>query len=161
MSPRTPHTPAALRHAPFLGSEARHRGLLTRQQLKSSCWRRLYGDVYVNSEVPDSPKLLIRAAALLLPPGGVISGTTAAWVHGADIRRLGEDVELTLPRDTPMAPRAGLRIRRAELLAEDVDTVLDIPVTTPIRTAFDLARRPAARGNLTEHVVAADALTHL
>ena len=159
--PTSPHTPDELRRGPFLGSVARHNGLLTQKQLRSRAWRRLFADVYASATIPDSLELRIRAAQLLLPAGAVISETAAAFVHGADIRRRNEglDVTVTVPRDLPFHPRAGLTIRHAELLPEDSETVAGIPVTTPIRTAFDIARRTAVRGNLTEHVVAADALT--
>lgn len=151
--------PPELTQGPFLGSEAVRRGLLSRAQLRGPQWRRLSRDVYVFAGLADSPTLRIRAAGLLVPAGAVLSGASAAWVHGADVLR-GPQVEVTVPPLARNRPRDGLTIRRAQLAQDDVTVIRGHPVTTPLRTAFDLARRPAPRGDLTEHVVAADSLAY-
>ena len=44
--------PDLLRRRPFRGTAAVSDGLLTRPQLRSSPWRRLFRDVYVQSDYP-------------------------------------------------------------------------------------------------------------
>ncbi|MDA8372479.1 MAG: hypothetical protein M0026_21765 [Nocardiopsaceae bacterium] len=155
--------PRELRTGPFRGSAAVRSGLISNRQLNGRSWRRLCRDVYVFAEIPDSLQLRVAAVALLLPRGAVVSGTTAAWLHGADIRRRDDPIEVTLPRATPMRPPTGARVRRAQILAEDIEVIDGLPVTTPMRTGFDLARRvrPHRNATLVEAVVAVDALTHL
>lgn len=112
-------------------------------------------------EEPLDRLTVIRAVALVLPAGGVIGGRTAAWLHGADV--LGADMleadartEVVLPRDTPFAPRAGVLVRRALLTEADRIERLGVPVTSGVRTAFDLARLEP----LVEAVTCVDALLH-
>lgn len=80
------------------------------------------------------------AAALLLPPGGAISHASAAYLHGADVLTLDPPVDLSIPVGRVMTPRPGLRVRRTRL-DDDIVVRALMPVTTPARTAFDLARR--------------------
>jgi hypothetical protein len=100
--------------------------------------------------------LVVRAAALTLPAGGAIGGRTAAWLHGADVAELDAPVEVVLPRAAAYAPRDGIRVRRALLAADDVVEVERTPVTSPVRTAFDLARLEP----LVDAVAGLDALVH-
>lgn len=148
---------------PFLGSDVVRRGLLTRRQLNGRCWRRLFRDVYLHVDIAPTIDVRLASVALLLPNGAVVSGRTAAWLHGADVLRPGDRIEITLPRDTPMKPRAGIEIRRAQIPPSDIAVLHGIPVTTAMRTAFDLCRRrrPGRVSALVEAVVALDALAHL
>lgn len=141
---------------PFVGSEAVSCGLLSREQLRSGAYRRLYRDVYVCAEIPDSQELRVKAACLIVPPGAVLSGRTAAWVHGVDVRRADEPVEITVPPKMSIWPRAGLAIRHARIEPDDVTVVDSAAVTSPLRTGFDLARRKGLVGA----VIASDALTN-
>ena len=113
---------------------------MTRHQLASSAWRRVFRGVRVWHEAPLDRMLLLRGAALTLPDGGVIGGRSAAFLHRVDVLQANGDVCVVLPRETHMAPRTGIAIRRAALPPEDVTHVDGIPVTTRLRTAFDLAR---------------------
>ncbi|MQA84930.1 MAG: DUF559 domain-containing protein [Streptosporangiales bacterium] len=140
---------------PFVGSEAISCGFVTREQLRAGSFRRMFRDVYIDRDVPDSLPLRASAALLVAPPGAVLSGRTAAWLHGIDIRP-DEPVEVTLPPRTPAWPRGGLLIRRTHLPEHDVALVGGALVTTPLRTGFDLARRKG----LVNAVVAIDAFTH-
>lgn len=87
-----------------------------------------------------------RAAALrgVLPPRTTAFGRTAAWVHaGGD---LPATLDLAYPLDlrTPHVP-AGVRVRQVGLLASDVVVLAGVRVTTPTRTALDVAcLHPAA-----------------
>lgn len=153
--------PSVLLSGPFRGSEVCRAGLLTRDQLRNRRWRRLLTDVYVSADLPDTPELRLRAVRLAAPPGAVASGATAAWLYGADVRWPDEPLEITLPRGTAFRPRPGLSVRRAELLPEDVTEHRGLLVTTPIRTGLDLARLRGPVRDVTEAVVAVDALTRL
>lgn len=151
-----PAVPPELTRRPFTVSEARRFGL-TRYHLRSSSWRRLLRDVYAWAGLQDELRLRALAAARVLPAGAVVSGTSAAWLHGVDVRETQRlDLEVTIPRNGHMRTRPGLLVRRAALEAADVDVVQGLPVTSRVRTCFDLARRPP----LVEAVVAADAFLH-
>lgn len=149
-----PLVPDSLRGAPFRGSAAVAGGLLTRAQLRSGCWRRLLRDVYCHVDVPDDPALRAAAAALTLPPGGVVGGAQAAWLHGADVVRSAAPMEVYA---LGVRTRPGLLVRAWTLDSDDICEVGGVPVTTPLRTAFDLVRRQS----LVEGVVALDAMAHL
>jgi len=74
-----------------------------------------------------------------LPSGGVFSHRTAARLYGMDI---GDPalIELTVPGMCAAWPRPGQHVRRARLDEGDVTELQGRPVTSPIRTVFDLAR---------------------
>ena len=126
-----------LKQAPLLGSVAVRDGLLTRAQLRSSAWTQLFRDVYVWSGLELTPLVYAQAAALLLPPEGSLSGLTAALVHGIHVLR--PAVEVTVSPSCGMTSRPRLQVRRAEVPAEERMEVNGLPVTTPLRTAFDVA----------------------
>jgi hypothetical protein len=73
---------------------------------------------------------------------------------GADVLVRGAPVEITVPRTARVRSAGGLAVIRSPLPAGDVASWAGIPVTTPGRTAFDLARRLP----LAEAVVAVDAM---
>lgn len=130
---------------------------VTRRQLQGSRWRQLYDGVYAPAHLIDGPQLRIAAAALVLPPGGAISGRWAAYQYGVDVLPPpGGPVEVTVPRTNTLTCRPGLFVRHALLPSSDVRSVSGVPVTTPVRTAFDLARLE----NPVEAVVGLDALLH-
>lgn len=146
--------PDSLRGEPFRGSDAVRSGLLTRRQLESSTWRRLFRDVYLHSDVALTHGTRCRAAALILPSCAAISGASAAHLFGADVAGAHAPVEVTVARTQQMPRRSGIAVRYSELRSTDVVARTGVPVTTPVRTAFDLARRC----RLEEGVVAVDAL---
>jgi hypothetical protein len=149
-----------LTRGPFRGSQARRDGLLTQRQLQGNSWRRLFRDVYVHRDVPDTPQLRLQATGLIVPLGAVVYGTTAAWLHGADILRGPPVVEAAVPPNVRLDSREGLAVYNVALAAEDVTVVHGLSVTTPLRTAFDVARRPSPRNDPTEQLVVIDALSH-
>jgi len=99
---------------------------------------------YVAAQVPDSIDLRAAALRLVVPETAVVTDRTAAWLHGVDI----------LPRSAVHQPpplcvfgSTGSRLRRPQvasgiraLTEDDVTIVLDVRVTTPLRTALDLGR---------------------
>ena len=140
---------------PFRGSLAVREGLLSKDQLRTSAWRRLFRDVYVGAGAEVTHAVRCRAAALILPPAAAISGRSAARLHGADLGGADAPVEVTLDRD--VRPRAGIAVRRSELQASDIVVLNGLRVSSAVRTAFDLARQL----DLDEAVAAVDALLTL
>jgi hypothetical protein len=132
--------PEPLRYAPFTVAMARSAGV-TARQLQASRFSRLFHGVYVDARIAVTAGVMAQAAALVLPRGGVVAGTTAALLHGADVRRPTDTaVDVVVPRDDQVR-RAGVRARAALLEDGDVTTVLGVPCLTPVRVAFDLARQ--------------------
>ena len=139
---------------PFRGSEAVRRGLVTWRVLQGPGFCRLAHDTYVRSAVPDSPTRRILGLAVWAGPEAVVTGWSACRWWGCEV----------LPRPEPMveiavverrqSPPAGCRVRRCRPREQDVVERAGVRVTTPLRTAYDLARLVP----LVEAVVAADAL---
>ena len=142
---------------PFTRARGRAAGL-SDTQLESSRYRRLFFSVWVSADVPDSKELWLEAARLVLPDRGVLRGLTAAWMYGADVRRLDDfDVHVGFAKDQRIRKQQGLAVCQETLDASDITRVDGVQATTPLRTAFDclrLLRHP-------EGLVVADALTHL
>lgn len=150
--------PRELSSAPFRGADAVRRGLLTRGMLSGASWQRLLPDVYCHASVfaPDDHRLWCTAVALTLPPGGAVDRYSAAFLWGVDLVPEAGRVSVTVPpAERPWRHPARL-VCRAVLTAGDVTSVGGVPVTTPLRTAFDLGRQADRRAA----VIALDALCH-
>ncbi len=150
---RPGHVPSRLRHRPFRGRDAVAGGLLTRRQLSSAHWRRLFPDVYLHRDAELDHLAWCKAATLVLPEGGVISGRSAAFLYGADVLPFDPPVEVSVPVARRISKHPKLVITRTRFDRGDTRTFGQIPVTTPRRTAFDLARRER-----TDAVIGLDAL---
>lgn len=142
---------------PFRGSAALACGALTRAVLFGPGFRRLLPDVHVTADTEVDLTLLSLAATVLVGPRGVLSGYSAAEVLGASCARPGIPAEVTVLGGYRRRPLPGLVVHRDRLRADEVTCVRGLPVTTPARTARDLARRAPG---LTEAVVAVDAVCH-
>lgn len=141
---------------PFRGSSAVQRGLLTERVLRGPRYRRLFHDIYLLADAPVDLAARSRAASLLAPGQCVLSGYSAAELLGAGCAPVETNAELTVSggdfREQP-----GLTIHRDLLAAEEITDSGDVPVTTALRTAWDLARwLPTV-----EAVVAIDALARV
>nr|WP_246405803.1 endonuclease domain-containing protein [Modestobacter versicolor] len=106
--------------------------------MRSSPWRRLYRDVYVPSDVPVDHLVRTRAAVLLLP-GAVVTGRSAAVLWGVPLAGDDDPVELSLPSGARQVRVAGVRVRRRDLAPPEVTRRARLAVTTPEATAVDLA----------------------
>ena len=138
---RPPHRPAELAGQVFLGRDAVARGLLTDKQLRSTAWIRLLRGVYADASLPPGFALQVRAAALVLPPGAVLSGRTAAWLHGVGTAvDDGDPVQVCVPPPARWGPVAGLTIQHMALDPTEIVVRSGIPCTSPLRTAVDVAR---------------------
>lgn len=86
--------------------------------------------------------LLLRAVLLRLGPLSVASHHSAAVLHGLRLHDVPLDlVHVTHPRGHGSARcEGGVQHHEAELPADDVVRVAGLSVTSPVRTALDLAR---------------------
>ena len=142
---------------------------VTRAQLRGPLWRSPHRDVHVWSGLDaNHPRTRALAAALLLPPTGALGGWAAAWLLGVtDLDGTGrsgralEPVGLVLPPPSQLRPREGVVRVRSALEPEDVFTCTGARVTSPVRTAVDLARGRPGPGELVEAVAALDAVLHV
>lgn len=141
---------------PFLGSQAVRAGLVTRDVLRGPRFQKLFGDVFQPADLPASLANRSRGVALKLHGDGVLSGYSAAELLGAGVAPADSSVELTVPGGD-FRERPGLVVHRDLLADDEVTAVAGVPVTSPLRTAWDLARWLP----LVEAVVAVDALARV
>ncbi|WP_040622410.1 hypothetical protein [Mycobacterium parascrofulaceum] len=120
----------------FVGSEAVADGSLTRGQLRWR-YRRIHRDVYLPKNAPRSLHDNIRAAWLWSGRRAIIAGRAAAALHGAKWVDDKTPIEIIGPFNHPPP---GIIVRRERVGAEDVVELAGLPVTNPVRTAFDLGR---------------------
>ena len=120
----------------FRGSEALGSGRLTRQQLRRS-YQPLYRGFYMDAEA--EPTLRDRATAAWLASNrrGVIAGVAASALHGA--QWVDDDVPIELISNRARR-QPGLVVRNEALSEDEITYVGRLPVTTRVRTAFDLGR---------------------
>ncbi|MCG5430886.1 hypothetical protein LV457_01040 [Mycobacterium sp. MYCO198283] len=135
---------------PFLGSEALAAGRVRKHQLRAN-FRAVYPNVYVPADAVLTLRQRAMAGWLWSGRRGVVGGLTAAALHGAQWVDPDEPVELI---HVCGRPPVGIRIHAAVLQPGETGIHAGLPVTTPLRTAFDLGRR----GRLEEAVARLDAL---
>lgn len=122
---------------PFVGSEALRDGLVANKYQLRTRYRLLYPDVYLDGGGVPNLAQRTTAAWLWTRRRGVVAGLAAAALHGS--KYIADDVAIELIWSNPRAPR-GIVTRRDRLLSDERQDVAGIAVTTPERTAFDLAR---------------------
>lgn len=138
---------------PFRGSVAVQRGLVSRRVLRSHRYRRLFHDVYLPAGAPADLAARSHAATLLAPGQGVLSGYSAAELLGARCAPADVNAELTVPGGD-LREQRGRTVHRDLLADDEITDVAGLPITTALRTAWDLARWLPTVGA----VVAMDAL---
>ncbi|EUA37484.1 hypothetical protein I549_1250 [Mycobacterium avium subsp. avium 2285 (R)] len=126
--------------SPFLGSDALHRGAVTRSQLRTR-YRKVFRDVYIAKDAELTPAGKARAA--WLSTGATLAGLSAAAIHGT------KWLDAAAPAEIVRADRHGQRgilVRSYTLADDEADTVSGMRVTTAARTAFDIGcGLPAAK----------------
>lgn len=120
---------------PFIGSEALAAGLLTKGQLTTG-HTRLFRDVYVDKAIRVTAGDRARAAWLWSGRRAVVAGFSASALHGSNWVDADRPAEL-IHHNRHRLP--GLMVRGDGLRPEEVQRIDGIPVTTPARTAVDLA----------------------
>jgi len=139
------------------GSSARAAGLVSWARLRGPGFVRVFPDVYVPAST-GAPGLALRSAAAyrLVEGHGVLSGYSAALLLGADCAPDPDiSAEVTVPGGR-QRPHPGLWVHRDRLAAGEIVNVGGLRCTSPLRTAYDLARRP----DRVEAVVAVDGLAN-
>lgn len=135
----------------FIGSEAVSCGALTRGQMRWH-YRPLHPDVYISRASNPSLAQRTLAAWLWSKRRGVVAGLAASALHGARIDD-SADIELIWRSGRPPP---GIVARNERIHSDEITDIGGLPVTTPCRTALDLARN-ASRDTA---VVSMDALAH-
>lgn len=137
MPPKASRPPELCRR-PFRASAAIRAGLITPAQIRGPAWLRLFRDVYVSADVPQTHATRIAGVLLLLPAGAVIAGTSAASVFGV---RLGDEARpVEVRTSTPWGPVAGITIHIGSFSSSTTTLHRGVPVTTALQTAADLGR---------------------
>lgn len=123
--------------APFVGSDAVAAGLLTPYALRSR-YTRVFPDVYIRPDTPTTARLKAEAAYRWARGDGILAGRSAAAMHRAKYVDSHKPAEMIY--GNRHAPK-GIRTW-ADAIGDDEIAVVDgLRVTTPARTALDLARR--------------------
>jgi len=134
-----PRIPIELTSGPFNLEEARRHGL-TKHHLLGSNWRRFGRGVYVWREIAQQPLVKLAAAMLRLPQVAILSGQSAAWLHGLDVPPC-SPIEVTVPSTVGVSRRTGLRLRRCSVPEHEVVHVTGLRTRSAVRTMTDLGCR--------------------
>jgi hypothetical protein len=135
--------------SPFTAAVARAEGV-SRQRLSQWCTQGLIRQplrrVYVVAQLPDTPELRAQCLALVVPDDCVICDRHAGWLLGAEMV-LAPGEHLNAMPIAIFRPSGNGRLRNdlshsgeRNLRPEDITEVLGLPVTTKLRTAWDLGR---------------------
>lgn len=132
---------------PFTAAEANRLGVssaLRHRLVVNGLLRPLVRGTFVASQVPDSLRVRVHAASLVMPPHAVAVDRLAAWIHGVDA--LPRSAIHQMP-ELDIFSATGSRMRRPGITSgirglekRDVQVINGLPVTTRLRTACDLGR---------------------
>lgn len=123
----------------FVGSHAIAEGFLTRGQLRRRGYRRVVQGVYVDPSLPFDHQLKCRGVALLLPEDCVIGGHSAAAWYGAAFAGRSDPVTVLRSSDVKWDGPRGVRVHQTVLRPGDRTTLDGVPLSSPLRTAWDVA----------------------
>jgi hypothetical protein len=123
----------------FIGTEILGRGALTRGQLRWN-YSPIFPDVYAPKATTPSVRRNTVGAWLWSGRNGVIAGRAAAALHGALWVDAGTPIEMIWRSGRPPS---GIVVRNERIEADEIVDVDTMSVTSPARTALDLARHLA------------------
>lgn len=132
---------------PFLLRDAETLGI-TRAQLRKlvadGVVRRVLHGVYARSDLADTQALRLASVRLVLPAHAVVADLSAAWLHGIDCYAFAEHA--IGPRLDVVSVDGHQALQRAEIFGgkrtlgpDDICEIDGVLVTTPLRTACDVA----------------------
>jgi hypothetical protein len=124
-------------------SQARRSGLshsAIARRVQSGRWRRCAAGVYFADDRPFTSAARVRAAVWSLGPSATASGLTAAWWLGLVSTEPGP-FEVTVPRNSHGRSRAGVRVRRRDLAAQDIVDNRGLRVTGLALTVLEASAR--------------------
>lgn len=144
-----PAQPFTLRDLEALGLS---RNVL-RRLIADGAVRRVLRGVFVRSDVSDTLELRAAAVSRVMPAHTVVCDRCAAWLHGIDCFEPDEEsatvpLEVVSVADHDRSRRPELYGGKRGLRPEDICVVSGVKVTTPLRTAADLARLRGRRAAL-------------
>lgn len=122
---------------PFIGSEAIAAGGLTRHDLRAR-FTAVHHDIYVPRGTRPTAVLRAKAAWLRSRRRGVLAGYSASALHGARWIDAGLPANIL---DTNRRPTRGVVAWADVIDDDDICLIGRIRLTTPVRTAVDLACR--------------------
>ena len=122
---------------PFIASEAIAAGELTPHVLRTR-FLAVYPGVYVAKDADITAAIRAEAAFLWSRRRGIVAGFSASALHGAKWINAARPAEII--HDNRRAP-SDLRTFGSSVAEDEVDSIHGIRVTTPARTALDLACR--------------------
>jgi very-short-patch-repair endonuclease len=125
----------------FLGGQALREGVLTRHELRGGDYVRVVRGVYARSGTRVTHATRARVTGLLLPPGAVITGRSAAVLRGAPVAWDEDPVEVLVSEGARRRLPHGTTVRRSLRPVEPDPGWTGTPLATPRRMAFDLAAR--------------------
>lgn len=141
----------------FRGSTALEAGLVTRSALYGPQFRRIYPDTFVAARLaPPDLRLRSLAAHRYTRDQGILAGYSAAELLGASCAPRNAPAEVIVDHHGQRGP-TGLVLRRERITPDEIVHIDGIPMTSPVRTAFDLARRHP----LLDAVIAVDRLANV
>ena len=120
---------------PFIGSEAVANGDVVKSALRTR-YNKLFRDVYIDPDAELTPLVRARAGWLWSRRRGIVAGLLASAAHGAEWVDAAAPLEIIHSNRNPLP---GLRIHGDFIDDDEIAPIEGIPVTTPARTALDLA----------------------
>jgi hypothetical protein len=134
-------TKAPLDGRVFRGADTVRHGLLTSDQLRTDAWIRLRHDVYADARLKRDHELACRGALARLPASTVFAGPSAAFLHGlTHAATYADDVHVITPLSVRVGSQRSLRVHRLDLAPDEMLTIGAHTLTSPSRTAWDVAR---------------------
>jgi hypothetical protein len=135
--------------APFTAAVARREGV-PRQRLSTWCQaglvRQPIRGVYVVAQLPDTTLIRAQCLALVAPEDCIIVDRHAGWLHGSDMV-LAPNEHLNVMPIHMFRPSGHGRLRNGLIISgernlrpEDITEINGLPVSTLVRTAWDLGR---------------------
>ncbi|WP_300265802.1 type IV toxin-antitoxin system AbiEi family antitoxin [Microbacterium sp.] len=97
------------------------------------------GAGYMPADLPEGPSARLRAVAAMMIPGYAASGSTAAWVHGAgDAPPSQHHFQRAVEHRPRVTRMRHVVVHEGLLPSDDLVTIGEIAVSTPLRTLTDL-----------------------
>ena len=145
-------------NGPFLGSHAVSEGWLTRRELRSPLFVRVFRNAYVPAGLPMTHELKCRAVATVAPPEAVVTGWSAAAIHGFELAAARDPVEIILPEHVKFSAQRDVDIRRTFRGEIEGEPWHGIRLATPRRMVLDLLTNTRLHRSLPRVVGYADAI---
>jgi hypothetical protein len=132
---------------PFLKSEIAALGITPaglRKLLDDNVVRRVLHGVFVRTDLDDTQELRLACARLVLPEHAVVCDRSASWLHGIDCfdyaeQAIGPRLEIVCINGHEPLRRPELFGGKRTLAPDDICEIGGVLVTTPLRTACDVA----------------------